>query len=121
FVILKAFNVKIHPPNTPKIKEILWHPPLTSWTKCNSDGAAHGSPGNAACGGVFRDYQANFLGCYAFNIGVTYALLVELMGAILAIEIAFEKGWHRLWLEIDSQLVTLAFKQHHIISWTLHN
>jgi hypothetical protein len=43
------------------------------------------------------------------------------MGAILAIEIAFDKGWHQLWLETDLQLVTLAFKQHHIIPQTLHN
>ncbi|MCI07754.1 ribonuclease H protein, partial [Trifolium medium] len=61
FVILKAFHVKIHPFKAPKIKEMLWHPPLIYWTKCNSDGVAHDSPGNAACGGGLRNYQANFV------------------------------------------------------------
>ncbi|MCI05365.1 ribonuclease H protein [Trifolium medium] len=87
FVILKVFNVKIHPLKASRIKEIFWHPPLIFWIKCNSDGAGHGSPDNAACGGVFRDYQGNFLGCYAFNIDVSFALHAELMGAILAIEL----------------------------------
>jgi hypothetical protein len=43
------------------------------------------------CGGVFRDYEANLLGCYASNI-VSFALYAELMRVILAIEIAFDKG-----------------------------
>jgi hypothetical protein len=47
FVILKAFNVKIHPSKAYKIKKILWYSPLIFWTKCNSDGAARGSLGNA--------------------------------------------------------------------------
>jgi hypothetical protein len=38
----------------------VWHPPLISWTKCNSNEAIHGNPENAECGGVFRDYEANF-------------------------------------------------------------
>jgi hypothetical protein len=42
------------------MKEIVWHPPLISWTKCNSNEAIHGNPENAECGGVFRDYEANF-------------------------------------------------------------
>ncbi|MCI07933.1 putative ribonuclease H protein [Trifolium medium] len=92
FVILKAFNEKIHPPKAPKIKEISWHPPIISWIKCISGGVAHGSPDIAACGCVFRDYQANFVGCYASNIDVSFDLHAELVRAILAIEIAFDKG-----------------------------
>jgi hypothetical protein len=76
FVILKPFNAKIHPPKTSRIKAILWHPPLISWIKCNSDGAAHGSSDNAACSGAFKAF---------------FALHAELMGAILVIEIAFDK------------------------------
>jgi hypothetical protein len=92
FVILKILNMKIHPPKAPKIKEImLWHTPIISWIKCNSGEAAHGSLDIAACGGVFRDYQTNFLGCYASNIDVFFALYAEFIGAILAFEIALDK------------------------------
>jgi hypothetical protein len=92
FVILKAFYVKINSRNAPKVKEILWHHPIISLIKCNSDGAAHGSSGIVGYGGAFKDYQANFLDCYASHIGVSFALNDELMRAILAIEIAFDKG-----------------------------
>ncbi|MCI35140.1 hypothetical protein A2U01_0056361, partial [Trifolium medium] len=49
FRIIKAFNVKIHPPNAPSIKEVVWLPLIASWVKCNTDGAACGSPGQASC------------------------------------------------------------------------
>ncbi|PNX68777.1 ribonuclease H, partial [Trifolium pratense] len=55
FTILKHFKVKIHHPRPPVIKEIVWHPPLLNWTKCNIDGASKGNPGLSACGGVFRN------------------------------------------------------------------
>jgi hypothetical protein len=38
------------------------------------------------------------------------------MRVILAIEIAFDKGWQHLWLETDPN-----FKQPHVIPLTLHN
>jgi len=28
--------------------------------------------GSSACGGIFHNYNANFLGCFAFNIEVSY-------------------------------------------------
>jgi hypothetical protein len=39
FTIFKIFKVNIHNPHVPVIKEILWHPPLENWIKCNIDGA----------------------------------------------------------------------------------
>jgi len=115
FMILKSFYVKIHPPNVPKTKEMMWLPPVYLWIKCNIDGIAHGSQGPTSCGGIFRDYQANFLGCFASNIGISYALNTETMGVILAIELTHEKSWTHLWLEYDSRLVDFPLTQLEII------
>jgi hypothetical protein len=38
FSNLKKFNVTIHPPKAPDIKEVIWHPPISLWVKCNTDG-----------------------------------------------------------------------------------
>jgi hypothetical protein len=35
---------------------------------------------------------------------------------MLAIEVAVQKGWKKLWLETDSMLVVLAFK---LLKWFL--
>lgn len=47
--------------------------------------------------------------------------VAEMMAALIAIEIAFDRGWHNLWLETDSQLVLLAFKTKNMIPCTLRN
>ncbi|GAU40903.1 hypothetical protein TSUD_297080 [Trifolium subterraneum] len=119
--ILKAFNVNVHLPNAPVIKEVLWQPPLYNWVKCNTDGFVLGSPGLASCGGLFRDYTATFLGGFSVNIGNSYALHVELLGVMNAIEIAHSKGRNNLWIESDSKLVNLAFNSSNIVPWKLRN
>jgi ribonuclease HI len=121
FSILKFFNVKLHPPNAPVIKEVLWLPPFVSWIKCNTDGAATGSPGQASCAGVFRDHNAQFLGAFNVNLGISYAFHAELLGVMNAIEIAHEKGWWNLWLETDSMMVTLAYKSSAMVPWLIRN
>lgn len=121
FVILKHFDVKINPPKPHIIKEVLWSPPILNWVKCNTDGAASGASGNAACGGIFRDVNSEFLGAFTINIGIASALNAELIGAMVAIEIAHINNWHRLWLETDSMLVFLAFKSSKIVPWSLRN
>ncbi|KAK2406970.1 hypothetical protein QL285_042639 [Trifolium repens] len=121
FTILKCFNVKLHPPNAPIIKEVVWSPPIVSWIKCNTDGAASGCPGQASCAGVFRDHNALFLGAFNVNLGVSFAFHAELLGVMNAIDIAHEKGWWNLWLETDSMMVTLAHKSSAIVPWMLRN
>lgn len=53
-MILKALRIKCNPASIPLIEQVTWHRPLCYWVKCNSDGAARGTPGLAACGGIQR-------------------------------------------------------------------
>jgi hypothetical protein len=55
------------------------------------------------------------------NLGLANSLFSEIMGIILAIECAFDKGWTRLLIESESQVAILAFKSCNIIPWQLHN
>ncbi|CAJ2668044.1 unnamed protein product [Trifolium pratense] len=119
FIILKKFNVSIHPPKAPVIKEVIWHPPFGQWVKCNTDGAANNI--TASCGGIFRNCNSEFLCGFAENIGPNSAFIAELCGAMRAIEIAANHNRHNLWLESDSSLVVLAFKSHDLVSWSLSN
>jgi len=43
FVILKAFSIQITYRNAPKIKQVIWKPPIFNWVKCNIDGASNGN------------------------------------------------------------------------------
>jgi ribonuclease HI len=121
FAILKFFNINIHQPKAPNIIEVIWTPPLSGWVKCNIDGSSLGNPGIATTAGIFRNHNGASLGCFASNIGNATAFFAEFLGIILAIECAFDKNWLHLWIESDSQLAILAFKNPNIIPWQLHN
>jgi ribonuclease HI len=122
FSLLKLFRITIHHPNVPILKEILWHPPLFHWYKCNTDGASNGNPGPASCGGVFRDHNSDFVFAFAEPLGVCSSYFAELSGALRAIEIAFERNWLNLWLESDSTLVVSAFTNpNKSVAWPLRN
>jgi len=82
------------------------HPPIHNWVKCNTDGASQGNLGVATCAGIFRNSHGESRGCFAANLGIANALHAELMGVILAIEIASDKQLNHLWIETDSKLAT---------------
>jgi len=119
FIVLKKFQISIHPPRAPMIREVIWHPPLINWIKANTDGAA--SSTNSACGIIFRNWEADCLLCVSENLGLGNALRAELCGAMRAIEMAHLKHWSNLWLETDSKLVVLAFSNESIVPWSLRN
>jgi hypothetical protein len=96
FTILKKFKIIIHPSKAPTIKEVLWCPPHVNWIKCNTDGAATSI--SVAYGGIFRNHLSDFKGGFTENIGKNYAFFTELLGAIRAIEIAYQNHWLNLWL-----------------------
>ncbi|KAK2450584.1 hypothetical protein QL285_009697 [Trifolium repens] len=83
-----------------------------NWLKCNIDGAASGNPGTAACGGIFRNHDADFIYGFAEPLGIASSFVAEISGVMRAIEIAFHKKWTHLWIESDSSSVVAAFKNH---------
>ncbi|GAU32674.1 hypothetical protein TSUD_218510 [Trifolium subterraneum] len=111
FCFLKCFKIEVHQPKVTFLKEVCWQPPLVDWLKCNIDGASNGNPGNASCGGIFRSHSADYVFGFAEPLGVSTSYFAELIGAIRAIEIAFQNHWHNLWIETDSALVVLAFQR----------
>jgi ribonuclease HI len=116
---MKRFNVNIHHPKSIRLKEVIWQPPLVHWVKCNTDGAS--TLISSACGGIFRDSNAEFLCGFAENTGTSSAFIAELCGAMNAIELAASKNWRNLWLELDSTLVVKAFKSAMLVPWSLRN
>ncbi|KAJ4715617.1 Ribonuclease H [Melia azedarach] len=106
----------------PKSLILVWHAPPIGWIKVNTDGMAKGNPGSSACGGVFRDCDGAFLGGYGLALGHQTAYYSEIMGVILAIELAFARGWGKLWLESDSlSTIQLLISDSLLPSWNLQN
>lgn len=74
------------------------------------DEGARGSPGVAACGGIFRDTNGAFSGGFALHLGISIAFHAELMAAMKAIELAIAHYVHCICLESDSSVVVVHLK-----------
>ncbi|KAG7557993.1 Ribonuclease H domain [Arabidopsis suecica] len=61
--------------------------------------------GPAAAGGVVRGEDGTWLGGFALRIGICSAPLAELWGVYYGLLISWEKGYRRVELEVDSELV----------------
>jgi len=84
--------------------------------KINTDGAARGCPGFSACGAIFRGSSGEYIGSFFSFLGVQKSLYAEVMRTILAIELAWSKGFR---LESDSFLLCQPFSSFNLISWSL--
>ncbi|KAK3225126.1 hypothetical protein Dsin_004988 [Dipteronia sinensis] len=104
-LILHRFCLSGRPGKAPVIRSVVWSPPVPGWIKVNTDGAALGSPGVSGCGGVFLTYRSFVKACFAVPLGQVFAFEAELHAASLAINYAWNLGWHRIWLESDSSYV----------------
>jgi len=59
------------------------------------------------------------MGCFAVNLDINTSLHAEIFYVMHAIEIAYNRCWHMLWIESDPQIVVTTFKNHNIILWKL--
>ncbi|CAL0327859.1 unnamed protein product [Lupinus luteus] len=121
FLTLRTFNVHPNHGLAPQISEVIWLSPTQGWIKVNTDGAAKGAPGHAGGGAIFRDNKGHLLGCFATYYGIQSSLHVELLTAIIAVQIAKNKGWTHLWLETDSTTVLQIFTNNLQLPWRLRN
>ena len=91
--------------------EISWSPPNRDWVKVNVDGASKGNLGKARCGGLIRDETGRWLGGFTSKLGICNALTVELWGVLHGLNLAWELGFRKIILEIDSQVVTFVLNK----------
>lgn len=77
FSFLKSFSISCHARAPPNIKKIDWHPHKCDRIKCNTDGAAKGSPCQASCGDIFGDHMATILGFFAANLGISFSFMLN--------------------------------------------
>ena len=118
--ILSSLRIRGVPRKAPSIVSISCHPPPSGWIKANTDGSSLGSPGAAGSGGIFRTARGLPRGAFTFSTGSSFAFLAELQAAIKAIEIAWHRGWHSLWLECDSLYVVHLFRaKSNRVPWTV--
>lgn len=74
------------------------------------------------CRSDFKKSDGDFFGGFGLALGHQSTFFLEIMVVILAVELAFARGWCNLWLESDSLLVIhLLLKDSLCPPWKLLN
>jgi ribonuclease HI len=86
-----------------------WTPPISGWVKINTDGARR-RDGRAGCGGLIRGENKEWLGGFSKYIGQCSAFVAELWGVFEGLKLAQFKGFKKVELSVDSQVVINSIK-----------
>ncbi|CAN1125966.1 Putative ribonuclease H protein At1g65750 [Linum perenne] len=82
---------------------IAWEPAPPEWVTLNSDGSVISASGQAAAGGLIRDHQGRCLAAFTLNLGKCSITRAELRGAVSGLQLAWEQGYRKIQLQLDSQ------------------
>ncbi|CAN1138640.1 Putative ribonuclease H protein At1g65750 [Linum perenne] len=80
-----------------------WEPAPPEWVTLNSDGSVLPETGQAAAGGLIRDHQGRCLAAFTMNLGKCSITRAELRGAVSGLQLAWERGYRKIQLQLDSQ------------------
>ncbi len=93
-------------------------PPESGWVKLNTDGASRGDPSSAAAGGLICNEWGRWLGGFVQNVGHASSVVTELWVFRCGLDLEWEKGFCRVILEVDSQVVLHFLSSRHLaIRW----
>lgn len=84
---------------------VRWEYLREGWVKVNTDGASRGNPGMAGAGGIIRGPGGDTLGMFSANCGSTTCTKAELLAAMRGVALAWNKGYRKILLEVDSMVV----------------
>ncbi|CAN1147840.1 Putative ribonuclease H protein At1g65750, partial [Linum perenne] len=94
-------------PTTKLVVDVSWMPPPPEWVTLTSDGSVIPETGRAATRGMFRDADGRCLAAFSMNLWNCLITRAELRGAMTGIHIAWDRGFRRIIVQLDSRV---AFK-----------
>ncbi|KAL0462889.1 UNVERIFIED_CONTAM: putative ribonuclease H protein [Sesamum latifolium] len=112
-----AYSLSIPPLQMSKPQKVVlvtWLKPEPEWMKLNTDGASRGNPGVAVAGGLLRNHKGEVLWAFFEPLGTTTNTVAELQALFRGLQISLEKGFPRVWIELDAlntiHLLSAQFK-----------
>ena len=119
---ITLMNSKLSSLKTGRMETLVgWVFPEQDWIKCNVDGACKDGGLRTGCGGVFRDSSGVWVTGFKRGLGVGSVLSAELWGILIGIQIAWNRGIRKLWIESDSLIAVNLVRKGCLPSHQYHN
>ncbi|PKI64943.1 hypothetical protein CRG98_014657 [Punica granatum] len=85
--------------------DIRWLKPPEDFLKLNTGGSVRGNPGIAGAGALIRNDSGGWVIGFVQNIRITSVTMTELWGVLTGLELAWNLGFWKVILEVDSLVV----------------
>ena len=85
------------------VKRVSWVKPDLGWFKLNTDGAARGSPGAAAGGGLVRDEDGNWVIGFSRKISRTDGFAAEMWALRDGLQLCQQMNARAVLIELDAK------------------
>ncbi|KAK2422059.1 Polynucleotidyl transferase, ribonuclease H superfamily protein [Trifolium repens] len=98
-----------------------WNRPEGDWIKLNTDGASRRN-NSAGCGGLLRNSNGQWLGGFSRHLGTCNAYIAELWGVLDGLKLAYERGFKKIELHIDSNAMVQTLQSTRdgsVVGWRL--
>lgn len=118
---LKSFSISSKTNKTTFIIRVEWLPPPCFWIKSNTDGATRSFPGLAPCGVFFTIIGQQWLVDSLFTSATILLCMLNYLVQCKPLKLLVQEGWHKFWLECDSQLVIVASNSFNVVPWHMRN
>ncbi|CAN1779965.1 Putative ribonuclease H protein At1g65750 [Linum perenne] len=86
-----------------QVSDIAWEPGPNGWWVLNTDGSVNSIGGKATAGKLLRDSAGRCLFAFTMNLGSCSITRAEIRGAIRGLQLAWEAGFKKVILRMDSQ------------------
>lgn len=99
--------------NLSKKKEMLigWDKPREGFIKLNTDGYSKSNSVKVSAGGFLRNKEGRWINGFMANISQYDSLMAEIWAAIFGLEMAWNGGFKKIILEVDSLVLTKMMKE----------
>ncbi|CAI0461020.1 unnamed protein product, partial [Linum tenue] len=91
-------------------------PPPEGWVQIQTDGSILSPSGSAAAGGLIRDCLGRCLVAFAGNLGTCSITAAELKGAVVGLQMAWDRGHRKVQLKLDSATAVAIIKTAQMMS-----
>ncbi|WMV32839.1 hypothetical protein MTR67_026224, partial [Solanum verrucosum] len=102
-----------------KVTLVQWIKPSDVWVKLNTDGSFLSNLGKIGVGGILRDSNGNLLFAYSTPLGEGTNNQAEVEVAIFGISWCVHLNYHKVILEVDSQLLVDWLLAKSVSSWNI--
>ncbi|CAN1291551.1 Putative ribonuclease H protein At1g65750 [Linum perenne] len=90
--------------------DVVWDPGPAGWMTLDSDASADRRRGKATIGGLLQDCNGRCIFAYSMNLGACSITRTEMRGAIKGLTRAWEAGYRRIIVQIDSRAAIALLK-----------